>query len=187
MTWNCEVALRERGLRPLHLQRRVARRQLDHARRLGEDDLLPVDGQDRRRGVEIGAVEIQVDVDLVSGPLGPRAARVGDDPEDDERPLWRRGRLRPGDGLAASVARATGVSAVKTSASRAARRPTLTKPARLCMSCEPFLEMTAAGAPNKPPPPRRIRRRVPRDSPSGRHPIPSPSGRCRCTTASTSR
>ena len=25
----------------------------------------------------------------------------------------------------------------------------LTKPARLCMSCEPFLEMTAAGAPIK--------------------------------------
>ena len=44
-------------------------------------------------GVDVGAVEIQVDVDLVAGPLGAVAGGVGDDPEDDRHALGRgRGR-----------------------------------------------------------------------------------------------
>jgi hypothetical protein len=70
-----------------------------------------------------------------------------------------------GDGAALLLASATGESAVKTSASSAAKRPMLANPARLCIVYGPFLEMATAGAPKKPPPPREVRRRVRRDSP----------------------
>jgi len=70
-----------------------------------------------------------------------------------------------GDGLALPVASATDERAVKASASSAAKRPLPANTARLCILYEPFLEMAAAGAPKKPPPPREVRRRVPKDSP----------------------
>jgi hypothetical protein len=52
-----------------------------------------------------------------------------------------------GNGLALLLASATGESAVKTSASSAAKRPMLANPARLCIVYGPFLEMATAGAP----------------------------------------